>query len=145
MSIYKPSLLDKFKNFINGLKSNWDEYEDHVAEFDAHLADFMPHGINNAGFHNSIYRGKYLGSTVTTEQYTAISSGTFTDLYIGDYWTINGINWRIAAFNYYRNTGDSLIPGNHIVVVPDQSLYSHVMNDTNTTEGGYTGSKMYTQ
>ena len=43
MSIYKPSLLDKFKDFVNGLKSNWDEYEDHVAEFDAHLADFDEH------------------------------------------------------------------------------------------------------
>lgn len=40
MSIYKPSLLDKFKDFVNGLRSNWDKYEDHVAEFDAHLADY---------------------------------------------------------------------------------------------------------
>lgn len=111
----------------------------------AHKADFMPHGINNAGFHNSIFRGKYLGSSVTTEQYNAISSGTFEDLYIGDYWTINGINWRIAAFNYYRNTGDSLVPGNHLVIVSDESLYSHVMNDTHITTGGYTGSKMYTE
>jgi hypothetical protein len=43
MAIYKPSLLDKFKDFVNGLKSNWDEYEDHVAEFDAHLADYEDH------------------------------------------------------------------------------------------------------
>ena len=40
MSIYKPSLLDKFKDFVNGLKSNWDEYEDHVADFDSHQAEF---------------------------------------------------------------------------------------------------------
>ena len=31
-------------------------------------------GYNNAGSHNSIYRGKNLGSSVTTAQYTAISS-----------------------------------------------------------------------
>lgn len=110
-----------------------------------HLADFMPHGINNAGFHNSIYRGKYLGNEVTTAQYNAISSGTFEDMYIGDYWTINGINWRIAAINYYRDTGDTLVPGNHLVIVSDKGLYNHVMNDTNITTGGYTGSKMYTQ
>ena len=79
------------------------------------------------------------------KQYADIGNGSFEDMYIGDYWTINGINWRIAAFNYYRNTGDSLVPENHIVIVPDQSLYSHVMNDTTTTEGGYTGSKMYTE
>ena len=114
-------------------------------EFDSHMADYASKFPDNAGAHNSIFRGKYLGSSVTAEQYTAISSGTFTDLYIGDYWTINGINWRIAAFNYYRNTGDSLVPGNHLVIVPDTSLYSHVMNDTNTTEDGYTGSKMNTE
>ena len=32
MSIYKPSLLDKFKDFVNGLRSNWDDYETHKAE-----------------------------------------------------------------------------------------------------------------
>jgi len=112
-------------------------------EFDTHLANYASLFPDNAGAHNSIYRGKYLGSSVTAEQYLAISSGTFEDLYIGDYWTINGVNWRIAAFNYYRNTGDSLAPGNHLVIVSDESLYSHAMNDTNTTDGGYIGSKMY--
>jgi|GEM_PF-670157 len=98
---------------------------------------------NNAGFHNSIFRGKYLGSSVTAAQYAEIAAGTFKDLYIGDYWTIGGINYRIAAFNYYRNTGDTLVPGNHITLVPDTQLYIHVMNDTNITTGGYIGSKMY--
>lgn len=110
----------------------------------AHKADYASLFLNNADAKNSIYRGKYLGNTVTPEQYTAISSGAFTDLYIGDYWTIGGINWRIAAFNYYRNTGDTNVPGNHITIVPDTQLYAHVMNDTNITTGGYTGSKMYT-
>ncbi len=30
--IYKPSLLDKFKDFVNGLRSNWDIFESHLAE-----------------------------------------------------------------------------------------------------------------
>ena len=38
---------------------------------------------NNAGFHNSIFRGKYLGSSVTAAQYAEIAAGTFKDLYIG--------------------------------------------------------------
>ena len=46
-----------------------------------------------AGAHNAIYRGKYLGTAVTDEQYAAIAAGTFDDLYIGDYWKINGVNW----------------------------------------------------
>lgn len=111
----------------------------------SHLADYASFVTNNAVAHNSIYRGKYLGSAVTPEQYTAISSGTFTDLYIGDYWTIGGIKYRIAAFDYYYNTGDTACTKHHAVIIPDTQLYTHVMNDTNITTGGYTGSKMYTE
>lgn len=98
---------------------------------------------NNAGAHNSIYRGKNLGSTVTTAQWNAIGAGTFEDLYIGDYWVINGVNWRIAAFDYYYRTGDTECTTHHVVIVPDTNLYNHVMNDTNITTGAYVGSKMY--
>lgn len=97
----------------------------------------------NAGSHNSIYRGKNLGSTVTQAQYTAIRNGTFEDLFIGDYWVIGGINYRIAAFDYFFNTGDINCTTHHVVIVPDKCLYTAKMNDTNTTQGGYAGSKMY--
>lgn len=100
---------------------------------------------NNAGAHNSIYRGKNLGSSVTAEQYAAIAAGTFDDLYIGDYWTIGGVNYRIAAFDYYYRTGNTSCDTHHITLVPDGNMYTHVMNDTNTTTGGYVGSKMYTE
>ena len=98
----------------------------------------------NAGAHNAIYRGKSLGSTVTTAQYAAIKAGTFDDLYIGDYWTIDGVNWRIAAFDYYLNTGDTACTVHHAVIVPDTPLYNANMNNDNTTAGGYIGSAMYT-
>lgn len=100
---------------------------------------------DNAGAHNAIYRGKSLGTSVTTAQYSAISSGKFTDMYIGDYWTINGVNYRIAAFDYYYNCGDTACTKHHVVLVPDTNLYSHVMNDSNITTGAYVGSKMYTE
>ena len=100
---------------------------------------------NNAGSHNSIYRGKALGSSVTTAQWNAIGAGTFEDLYIGDYWTINGVNWRIAAFDYYYLTGDSFCTTHHVVIVPDSNLYSAQMNAENITTGAYVGSKMYTE
>lgn len=98
----------------------------------------------NAGFHNSLYRGKSLGSTVTAAQYAAISAGTFDDLFIGDYWTINGVNWRIAAFDYWYNHGDTACTTHHVVIVPDSNLASCKMNDTNITTGGYIGSDYYT-
>ena len=99
---------------------------------------------NNAGAHNAIYRGKYLGNTYTAAQQAAVAAGTFDDLFIGDYWTIGGVNYRIAEFDYYLNNGDTACATHHMIVVPDTQLYTHVMNDTNVTEGGYYGSKMRT-
>lgn len=116
-------------------------------------AKIAPLLFNNAGAHNAIYRGKSLGSTVTTAQYAAIKAGTFDDLYIGDYWTIGGVNYRIAAFDYYLNSGDTNCTTHHVVIVPDTGLYNAQMHNTssdgwesgaaNTTAGGYVGSDMY--
>lgn len=116
-------------------------------------AKIAPLLFNNAGAHNAIYRGKSLGSTVTTAQYAAIKAGTFDDLYIGDYWTISGVNYRIAAFDYYLNSGDTNCTTHHVVIVPDTCLYNAQMHNTssggyeggaaNTTAGGYVGSDMY--
>lgn len=111
--------------------------------------------FNNAGAHNAIYRGKNLGTSVTAAQYAAISAGTFDDMYIGDYWVINGVNWRIAAFDYYLKCGDTSCTKHHVVIVPDTCLYTAQMHNTssgayesgataNTTAGGYVGSDMYT-
>lgn len=116
-------------------------------------AKIAPLLFNNAGAHNAIYRGKSLGSTVTTAQYAVIKAGTFDDLYIGDYWTIGGVNYRIAAFDYYLNSGDTSCTTHHVVIVPDTCLYNAQMHNTssggyeggaaNTTAGGYVGSDMY--
>lgn len=116
-------------------------------------AKIAPLLFNNAGAHNAIYRGKSLGSTVTTAQYATIKAGTFDDLYIGDYWTIGGVNYRIAAFDYYLNSGDTNCTTHHVVIVPDTCLYNAQMHNTssggwesgaaNTTAGGYVGSDMY--
>ena len=98
---------------------------------------------DGAAAHNCIYRGKNLGTSVTAEQYAAISSGKFTDLYIGDYWVIKGVTYRIAAFDYYYNCGDTNFTKHHVVIVPDTSLYKAQINTSNVTTGGYTGSAMY--
>ena len=122
--------------------SNYAAYNNRLTNLEGLISD-------DAGFHNSIYRGKNLGSSVTASQWTAISSGTFNDLYVGDYWTINSVTWRIAGFDIYYGKGDSCDSGtacakHHAVIVPDTNLTSAPMNDTNTTAGGYVGSKMYT-
>lgn len=118
-----------------------DALTEKVTGFEGQLAPLI---FNGAAAHNAIYRGKNLGSAVTAAQYAAISAGTFDDLYIGDYWTIGGVNYRIAAFDYYLNCGDTNCTTHHALIVPDTCLYNAVMNTSNTTTGGYIGSQMYT-
>lgn len=95
--------------------------------------------------HRNVYGGKNLGSAFTTTQKTAIKNGTFDDMFPGDYITINGHRYDIADMDYWYNHGDTAFTKHHLVMFPHSSLYNHVMNDTNTTEGGYVGSKMYTE
>lgn len=101
---------------------------------------------DGAPAHNSLYRGMNLGSTVTVEQYAAIADGTFKDLYVGDYWVINDITWRIGGFDYFYDWSNSRLTTHHCVIVPDSALTTSkvTMNASDTTEGGYAGSAMYT-
>ena len=95
--------------------------------------------------HRNFYRGKNLGGVVTDKQAYAIQDGTFKGLFVGDYWTIGGVNWRIADMDYFLRCGDTEFTDHHLVIVPDEPLYNAQMNDANTTTGGYIGSKMYTE
>lgn len=94
--------------------------------------------------HRNIFRGNNLGSSVTVNQLASIRDGSFKDLYVGDYWVINGVTWRIADIDYWLRCGDQELTKHHLVIVPDTALYSAKMNSTNTTVGGYVGSEMYT-
>lgn len=117
----------------------------------------------NAGSHNSIYRGKYLGNSYTAAQKAAVTSGRFEDLYIGDYWTIDGNDYVITHFDYYYRCSDSDINYHHIVVMPRGNLKglsftagtssrgtdspangTACWNLTDSTAGGYIGSHIRT-
>ena len=124
-----------------------------------------------AAAHNSVFRGKDITSKFTDGSlFTAISAGTFDDVFVGDYFTIpcKGVSGTIddttdpnnptvvvtttAAANttFYiahldkdLNKGDTAMTAHHAVVIPAVSLGTAPMNATNTTEGGYVGSAMY--
>ena len=100
-------------------------------------------GNDNAMFH-SIPRGKNLGSSVTAEQWAEIGAGTFKDMFVGDYWLINNFHFRIGDPNYWLNYGDTACTANHLLIVPDESLTSGKMNNTNITTNAYVGSDYYT-
>ena len=102
-----------------------------------------------AGFspemHRNIFRGKSLGESITAEQLEVIRDGSFADLYVGDYWEINGVKYRIADINYWKNVGypeSEKVQKPHILIVPDTILGSGQMNTGNSTSGGYRSSAM---
>ena len=120
--------------------------------------------INRGGYfgadipemHRNIFRGKNLGSVFTDKKKEAIATGTFEDLYIGDYWVMNDHTWRIADFDYWYKKGDQECTTHHIVVVPDGQLYTAQMKNTtsgqykagteqNSTAGAYYNSDMRTK
>ena len=105
---------------------------------------FNPGGGGGGGSHSGqgVLTGKYLGDAYTDTQKASIANGTFDGLSIGDYWTINGINWRIADFDYYYNVGDIPFNKHHIVVVPDTNLYDSNFNNRDETVGSYVNSHM---
>ena len=75
-----------------------------------------------------IYRGTYLGEQITEPQNMAIKAGTFDGLYIGDYWRLNNINYRIADFNYWTHGVDQ-VNSNHVVLIPDNPIAYFPMNE----------------
>lgn len=124
------------------------KFQDNVAAKAADLRAIMeicPPAIS----HRMIYRGKNLGTSFTTEQSQAVQNGTFTDMYVGDYWVINGKTRRIGDIDYFIHCGDNVDLGHHLLIVDDgvdlaaDGSTTHFMNDTDTTAGGFKGSKMW--
>ena len=101
--------------------------------------------LDTPEMHRNIFRGKNLGNAFTAQQKAAIANGSFDNLYVGDYWIINNVTWRIVDINYWLHTGDTECTTNHLVIMPDKSLKQAQMNTTRTTAGGYVGSKMFTE
>lgn len=111
---------------------------------------------NNAGAHNSVFRGKDLTTIYTIDEIcNRISAGTFDDLFVGDYFDITittdeggveVVRCVIAGFDTYFNNGDTPLNVHHAVIVTKNCLNTtHGMNPTNTTEGGFLGSAMWTE
>ena len=111
---------------------------------------------DNAQNHNNIFRGQSLGA-LTDTHIANIQNGSFHDMFIGDYFTINGANYVIAGINTKHLKGDSMALGNHLLLMPDRfseledgtvlrsdGKTTHYMNDTDTTAGGFAGTKLYT-
>ena len=93
------------------------------------------------------FRGKNLGDVYTEEQKTTIKDGSFKGLFLGDYWEIGGVIWRIVDFDYWFGTGQSnaelnVVKTHHLTIMPD----SIVLNKFAFNNGSpYIKSYIFTQ
>lgn len=114
---------------------------------------------DSAASHNAIFRGEDLTSKYTVDQICErISSGTFEDLYIGDYFDITFTNPSgseeqmrciLAAFDYYYHPyGYSGTNQHHALIVPKNCVSGYYAINTDyenyPSEKGFTKSTMFT-
>lgn len=141
-------------NSANGVRKT--TIEDAVIGSDtfANINTKVSNLFDNAAAHNSIYRGKDLTAYFNSgEMSAAIAAGSFRDIYPGDYIiksiTIDGetfqnVKFIIMDLDYHLHCGDTETTAHHVVIMPERALGKVQMNATNTTEGGYLGSDMWT-
>lgn len=149
-----------------------EEIDDSVVKINAHIIDEERHITNeerekwngeefknSLPNYNGIYRGKDITDIYSIDQLAEkVSKGDFSDLYLGDYFTVHinttlpdetakteNVSLMIAAFDYYLNNGDTALTNHHIVLIPRGGGFATTakMNDTDTTEGGYLNSYMH--
>lgn len=110
---------------------------------------------NSAAAHNCFFRGADLSQKYSIAELSAkVQAGDFSDIYIGDYYpmsvTIDGtaysLTCRVADLDYFVHNGDTETTAHHIVFVPDEVILTNrvIMNDSDTTAGGFAGSKAWT-
>ena len=108
---------------------------------------------STAAAHNCLYRGKDLTAYFESgEMSTAISNGSFDDIYPGDYIvktvTVNGVTYDDVKFivmdlDYFQPWRFEDTETHHLVMMPETALGTQYMNSTNITTGGYVGSYMH--
>ena len=111
---------------------------------------------NTVEWHNSHYRGINLISTGhfanMAALLTAIRNQDWSDIYIGDYveltFTYEGasrtVKFYVGEIDKFYKVGNASLETHHLVMVTGDLGINQVMNDSNTTAGGYVGSKAHT-
>ena len=110
------------------------------------------HEGSSAGSANARYCEKDMTDYFNTGALSKdIANNNFSELSVGNFITknvvVNGntyfnVKFYLAHFDYYYNFGDKATTKHHVLILPATVLGTVVMNDANTTEGGYLNSKM---
>ena len=75
--------------------------------------------------HSQIFRGKNIGTSLSSAQAAEISSGRFHDMWIGDYWYAANVKWTIIDFNYFNAMG---VDQPHLIVMPMSQIGTEVLD-----------------
>lgn len=161
-AVFKVHLFERISS-VNDLENSESEIKKYVKTYVDSLLDSVvdPASLLNAilpktsAAHNSVYRGKDLTEYWNSgEMSKAIRAGTFDDIFPGDYIiksvTINGdaydnVKWIVGDLDYHLNhNNDNKEDAHHVLLFPKTSLGREQMNTSDTTSGGYLGSKMWT-
>ena len=154
---FRQIFKNKIANLMRDVKFNKDfEYKNEPDETTPDEAENANIGIHNtwslkqdlnadnAGAHNSIYRGKditelFYDGTVSKN----IANGTFEDIFIGDYiiGKTSKRKYLVADINYELHKGNVDLKTPHVLMVPETTLGSEKMNSENIVTGAYVGSE----
>lgn len=97
-----------------------------------------------AEIRRTMFRGKNLGTSFNGSQKANIANGTFKGFFLGDYWKINGLTWRIVDFDYWLGTGfESKLTKHHLVIMPDEVSSGTPMYYSRDTSKGYGNSILH--
>ena len=141
-SAYEIAVLNGYV----GTEAEWLDFLRNGGGFTDLVSKIEPITYHNASAHNSIYRGKYLGTEITDAMHSAIWNSNYKDLYPGDYFrfSVNGstVTAYIARFGYVTANGTW---GTSMTLWLYNKIWNAPINDTNTCEGHLLNSKLYTE
>ena len=149
-SLPESSVVPTTDNQLVNKKFVDDKYIENL--YNLYSADFT-NVTRTVALHNNVYRGENLldGHFASIAAIcTAVSSGDFSDIFVGDYipvtFTYSGTsytkNFRVAGLDIFLHHGDTELTRHHLVIVPDDTGITSYMNSSNTASGGYVGSYM---
>ena len=126
----KTSVVKSMNEATDLLGRTCDELRQSIYQVEFKLQDFTR---SAAGNHNAFYRGVNLGKSITDKQIESIRSGSFYDLYVGDFWQIGLDFYYIAHLDYFP-TGD-----HHAVLVPNMTYGNEAYGKIASSSDGYAG------
>ena len=109
---------------------------------------------DSAPAHNAVFRSNDLTDYFNSGQMSEeIANGTFRNIFPGDYiiksvtvngTTYNDVKWIVGDLDYHLHSGDTETTAHHVLLFPETVIGTAQMNTSNTTSGGYVGSRMWT-